>query len=865
MMNNNAVFYDSERIVIEIASFGFLRLAGLSVDNAAALNREESKRTYEALRQSKQEKIRLAQACTDSLYQAISVINDNNVRQNLLNLRRAIYNDRKIKLSTASSARLTQDAPETLRLLEQYQGELERIESRFHHFCLAVQQDIDASRDLLWRVAAIPEFRQALALAAPSLMTGLIGSASHNIPRKKRRALERSLFSFFIRATMKTSPFSHFGCTAAVVVNRSQKIGENRTAQMELHQHTQLNRSIAVSLREALYQPVSLFERNLPLIRNPSVRLCLRHDDNGQELKSVHVPVRQYQSRQGMLWAEEHSINRTQLVPVLTLLGDMSARFTPSELLAKMEGLGYSNTDAKRLIRQLLRQDMVRPAIQWNAHEPSPANRLSRELEKLIPFLPEVLPWLEVIQELSSIEERAIHFSAITADQRPAVLHAIQQQWHHLHSLLDNRPKPDVRSLVFEDVKTTESVMTLPAGFVEKTAERIARVLASCAHFSMDYLWLHRRFIEIFGEGGECVNVAEFITTSWQAFIQFSIGYHPMTWSALHTMSHDIPVDKTALPLTVYFQIDAENSEQVMQGTPRVIINLAYNRLGWQSARQTSPDAASPLTQQISDWLSVAGRKRRLATLSVSGESSNLQAHARLSDAVLCVDEESQHADDLRLSDLRLYHNSETGLLELTDALGAPLQLQYLGGSTPMPAWGPKYLLIALSEPVQVGRPGTDMIIATDNPQSAEKHVRHQPRLEIENCVLIRETWWVRSSWFKQHYPSTTPEERVASLLDIFAAWNIPDEVFVHGQHSDFFSWEALAATSMRKPMWCRAGNSMSADYLFDLARDAEWLVLREALPSPSAAWCFRDGKPYVSEFMLEMNVTLKSGKESST
>nr|WP_240155288.1 lantibiotic dehydratase [Pantoea multigeneris] len=742
-----------------------------------------------------------------------------------------------------------------LRLLEKYAAIKAKIQNLQQRFCQAVEEDIEVTSGLLRQVATQPDFRQALALAAPSLVTSLNARDWNAMSRKKRHALEKSLFSFFIRATMKTSPFSSFGITAAINVAGNTPCDVNSALRTELTRHSVLNRSIVVSLREALYQSVALFERNLPLVISPG----LLHESHARGR------ARQYQLRQGMLWAEELTVSRVPVRMLKPVLVELDTIFSPADLLARLEAHGYTVDDAKRLIRQMLRQDAIRPAIQWNAHDPAPATTLANALKQLIPELPPILPWHEITRGIALLEQQGRQFSACPADDRPACLQSIQQQWQQLHRMLDTRSRPAIRTLVFEDVKSTESVMTLSAEFIEKTGKRIARVLASCAHFSMDYLWLHQRFIQRFGIGGECHNVADFIDSAWQEFIQFSMGYNPETWQALHAMSQDIAVVNAALPLTVYCQTDARDYKEVMEGTPRVVVNLAYSRSGWQSARSTSGGDEVSLARGLNNWLKQVSGEKHPVVLSVSGESSNLQAHARLSERALCLDETAQSEADLCLSKLRIRHNPVNGLLELTDHQNLPLHLHYIGGSTPMAAWGPKYLLIALSEPVQIGRPGADMIIASDNPETVNQHLRHQPRLEIDNCVLIRETWWIRASWLKKRYPAKNAAERVAALLDLFEECAIPQEIYVHGQHSDFFSWEALAATSMRKPMWCRVSVASCASYLFDLARDAEWLVLREALPSPSSpSWCQQDNRTYVSEFMLEMNITRQSATDGA-
>lgn len=56
--------------------------------------------------------------------------------------------------------------------------------------------------------------------------------------------------------------------------------------------------------------------------------------------------------------------------------------------------------------------------------------------------------------------------------------------------------------------------------------------------------------------------------------------------------------------------------------------------------------------------------------------------------------------------------------------------------------------------------------------------------------------------------------------------------------------------------MWCRLGNPHCLDQLLLLARKVDWLVFREALPSPENSWMQTQENNYVTEIHTEMVIS---------
>lgn len=835
------------------ADFAFLRLAGLPARYGRIASETCGKTLRRQLRQLQQRQRQTGERSVERLHAAIHHHQDRDIRRSLLLARRALFNQRAFPLPTPARQWLQQHHPDIIALLTEHQqleAECQRLNETFR---LAVAESLARTERMLQQACHEPAFLQGLTLAAPSLYRTLsrYNFLLASMPRKKRQASERSLLNYLLRATMKISPFSSFGTVLRVQADRQLTQGSFTGEAFSLRSCSMLNRSVALSLREALYQPETLIERNLPLQRNASLRL-VRGMTNGA--LAIRGRARFYPLRQGTLWAEEHSVQSRQLLPVWSFLESLPPHFSPAELIERLATAGYAVEEAAKTVRLLLRKDWLRPAIQWGASQPRPATCLAAFLERQAAEGSTMPDLAAIAAEIRELEEQARRFASAEIAQRPALAEALTQRWHQLHARLSRRPPAALRTPVYENVTPEGLDLKLPRAFIDGTLQRVARTIARYTTFSIEYLWLHYRFIQTWGEGGRCDNAADFLERLWPEFIAFSAGHSAALHQEILQLRRTIQPSALRLPLTVYAQLATDDIDTLLHGEPLVVINAAFHRIGWQSSRMTGEGADSAQQQAVAGWLEAAASPLRSVTLPVSGEASSLQAHDRLSAQRIVIDEQPQKADDWQLQDLRLRHNPTSGLIELLGPDDRPFQLNYLGGATPMAAWEAKYLLIALAEPLQVGRPAPELIMATEeDKKKLAENVRCQPRLVEEGCVLIRATWWIRSSWLLALCADESPHARLAALLDLADEWQIPEELFVSGQHSDFLSWEAIANVGLRKPMWCHLNNPHCVNYLLALAREAEWLVLREALPAPTESWCRIGGEQYVSEFMFEM------------
>lgn len=828
---------------LRIAPFMVLRVAGLPARFASQLPGCQASEVAASRRALLSRQETLASQLVDALFEAIAHPQADRVRAVLLKGKRDVHGRKDLRLGAAENW-LMQALPETHALCQEYVAVRQASADLCEQLSQAIEADNAATRSLLHEAMQVPDFCQALGLAVPRLFAQL-DERGAEWSAKRRKQGERTLLAYALRASTKISPFSYFASSCLAQVDLTRREGTLVEDRWAVRTESHLNRAIAVALREALYSVHSVAERNLHVSANPTLRFGNHVVTASDRTDGMRVSgyLRAYQPRRGSLWSEETLLN-SALNPLLcSVLENLPSSIKWSELIQRLLVVEPEAGQAARLARQLMRKDILRPAIQWGAHCIKPALHLANALDS-------DARECAFAQRLRALDEQASAFARTPAQNRGDAIASLNADFKKLFGDLTTQVPPELVAPIYEDAWSEGLTARFGSDFAEKTLHRIAEAVGRRAALSLDYLWLRERFLRIYGEGGRCNDLAGFLADAWQPYMEF--GQHAANGTPIAAPSSaGIAFATLRLPLTVYFQIASNNLDEALNGEPLIVINGAYSRIGWQLSRSTSLDIVqgSTRTEMVSQWIAQAAGTSKPVTLSVSGESSNLQVHQRMAAHHLCLDEQPSVPGDLLLSDLQLVHDPDTGLIGLRGLDDEPFALQYLGGASPMTAWGIKHLLIALAEPMQIGRPAMHAIIA--GPQDDD--FRHEPRIQENGCVLVRETWWLRSRVFLSRVTGLEAHKQVEAVLALCASSGIPEEVFVNGQFDDFFSWKSFAAVKARKPVWSRMSNAFCIDYLIGLAQETDWLVFHEAMPAPHSSWLRIAEQPFVSELHAEM------------
>jgi hypothetical protein len=274
------------------------------------------------------------------------------------------------------------------------------------------------------------------------------------------------------------------------------------------------------------------------------------------------------------------------------------------------------------------------------------------------------------------------------------------------------------------------------------------------------------------------------------------------------------------------------------------VINHLHSAGGPMFARWAAGTDATAvaLRSAARAWIArVAGGRRSLDVL-VSGDCNPLQAHPRLTDAVLALPgEPCADPEALRLESLMLAVD-KTGALTVRTVDAEPLFPVYLGGTVLSEMSGPAYWLGVIACPYEVRRPHAD-IAPPEVP--TEVDVVSRPRRTHGSVVLQRASTWVRVARLRARWFARSGARR---LLDV------AEELAAIGISQRFFARRALGDGDS-KPLWVDARNPFCLDLLERYVDGAQWIAFVELLPDPARAWPPSTDGPRATELLLEVLV----------
>jgi hypothetical protein len=764
------------------------------------------------------------------LEQLVRQAGTDELRNRLIQLKRDIYNHRAIVLEADLGQWL--EAKTTRSAVDDWQCLQQRAEQHLVRLTHEAEQAYEMIDSVLARCWEKPSFQQGVSIASPSLSTRM-SQDWQSFKRKKRKGIARSLFAYATRAAAKTSPFSTLTSNCILSLDDFDGKSTFNVERTETLVTSVLNRSIPTALRNAL---LARHGSQLPI--NYHLSPHVRIEGN----KIIGVSHR-YQPRLGILWLEQYPIILNLAPGITEVLRHLASPFSLPELEAALRG-GTSEAEAKQIINELVCRDIIRSGLEWNSDCANPAN-----------FLADILDHSDGEAKdfgatLRSMDLRARSFSTSAISERGQIIRRINSLYRDLHGKLSQFAPPEIRTAVYENAWIQGIDFQAGKGF-ERLFQRLGKAIHDKIGVSSSYIWLRTKFIEQYGEGGVCDNVPHFIMTSWRKVHELLPGRNNNS----EAQATDQPGDRFAgvarehisVPLTLFVQIVGHSLDELDDAEPKIVLNLAYNRIGWQTVRwcDDSVATAGSLQKQIGGWLIDASAPRTPVSIAVSSESCTLQAHPRCTERMLVVDG-TLSSEDLQLSDLILRHNPQSNLLEITTRDHVPVQTHYLGALNPTFDWGPRYLAILMGEPFEVIRPPLSRVINVNDLAP----VRHQERVEDYGCVLIRETWWVKSSELFRRFDHSSTVDRLVAARDFCDEFNIPRHVYAKGQIS---SWTVNGLTKVRKPVWLDFQNVACLDDILDIAKEVDWIILMEALPGPGENVLKIEGQEYVSEFVFEV------------
>lgn len=828
---------------VRVARHAMLRVNCLPTDLLLELCPKQLAEAIEGRLAAESNLAALAPPVLDALERSVPAASDQRMRRLLLELRRNVFGSR----CKQPSVGLLEWLQSTLTVhewvdLSAWLHACDQLERRSMEIASHTGEGSQRLHQAMEYALTFPDFMHGLEAAAPRL-AAQARCNRHKGSSKEARRIGRSLYAYVARASSKTSPFSTL--TSSVPIATHAGSGSDRaSAPAEPWRATSaasLNRGFATAMRAAIA------ERDPDLLGGLQVHPALLEGSDRSYLEHGRLEV-----RRASMWLEQYSAPPPDQMDLLSHLASVAAPFSVADAVTNLRAAGLDALEANRLIRRWVRRDVLRTPKAWTAHTRSPIAKLIGMLSLNQPSSSSTVDFVkDTVQALERIQSWSDAFTTAESSDRCSIPQKIRTEFEALHGAWSQAAAPDLRTPVYEDGWITPPPVA-PGACFKAIIERISRVVASKIGISTDYAWLRDQFISYYGSGGVCEDAAAFCRRAWTDMSTRHVIVKTAQSGDIRTAeSSSLGGTNVQVPLTLFVQFSGNGLDTLDNPDTQVVLNLAYNRIGWQTSRLTGCTLSDQ--QQfglaVQSWLTAATAPREPVAIHISGACNNLQSSDRLTRRVLEL-ERAAEGDDLCLADLVVSHDPAANMLVVADRKGTTLALTYLGSAVPMPAWGPRYVPILLSEPFAVGRPPSHMMLA---PQQSGKMVHHQDRWEEDNVVLLRETWWVKSSLIIDSLAGLPPSRQVEVMCRMARENQIPFMVFATGQPRSSVVSNIGSPLHHRKPCWIDLRVAACLVELLGIADDSEWLVLRECLPDLRQQWLTQGGNGFVSEFMLEV------------
>lgn len=204
---------------MEIRNYFVCRVAGLPISAIQQLGSERCLLQFEAIDALERCLLQTREDVSQRLYEAIGASDNRPIRNQLLKLRRDLFNLRVVSPKTMDVVLgvVSADLRPTIR---QFNTTVADYHRAIDQFTSVYNCAVDQTRHQFQQAISDPDFQKGIMLASDSLSHSLDKYTTQNHPthlRKREAKVERSLLRYWTRMATKTTPFGTF-CT---VINGS--------------------------------------------------------------------------------------------------------------------------------------------------------------------------------------------------------------------------------------------------------------------------------------------------------------------------------------------------------------------------------------------------------------------------------------------------------------------------------------------------------------------------------------------------------------------------------------------------------------------------------------------------------------------
>jgi hypothetical protein len=199
--------------------YSLVRYAGLHHQLFDRLKLTDAENLLASYSKLTNEKERLKNSFCDALYPVITQLEDDKVRQQMINLKRQVFNDKKI--DSERFILMCEVLPEATHIgLQKYLDKVKEIAVFLNENAAKFEEEQNLQRKWVQEMCLKPELQNGLLLSSPLLyeqLGGFIKKDTRSFKQKEHRIMF-SLLRYLSRIAFKTSPFSSFTYTGLMTL-----------------------------------------------------------------------------------------------------------------------------------------------------------------------------------------------------------------------------------------------------------------------------------------------------------------------------------------------------------------------------------------------------------------------------------------------------------------------------------------------------------------------------------------------------------------------------------------------------------------------------------------------------------------------
>jgi hypothetical protein len=249
-----------------------VRLGGSSYNALEALKQSDLEETLSGLIRFEQKRTRQKETLCEELLEFIRTLDDTQAQNQVQNVRRDLYNGRKIKAGKLKKA--LQWMPEELQnAVQRYLKGAEKGKQLRQQAYQQYEQQLPQMRTQLQTFSQEEALRKGLVLSSQGFLKKLPSyrKASPGSLAKKQLRTEQSLLKYLTRIKAKNSPFSTFNnLSLGTIVPTAAPIQVSSDSQSKVVGHTRLNNQLFRYLKGLITSYPAIY-RHLLLRANPTI------------------------------------------------------------------------------------------------------------------------------------------------------------------------------------------------------------------------------------------------------------------------------------------------------------------------------------------------------------------------------------------------------------------------------------------------------------------------------------------------------------------------------------------------------------------------------------------------------------------